>query len=373
MPLKANNMKILFVEPFDRTLFSFRKELLDSLIMEKHEIILCISKTKKVIDEYNAKGVTIVDVPLDLKDKNFLSNFKLKRTYKKIIKQYKPDLILSFTIKPNLYCACYAKNIPMIANVTGLGNLFKKNNIYSKIGIFLYKKYFKNVDYVFFQNKDGLSFFERNKIQLNNYKIIPGSGVNLDKFVPSKIDKKSNVVIFLFASRAIKEKGFNLMIESIPTIIENNKNVHFNFLSAEEDVLALPEARKVFVDYKQFVTLLDRRDDMQNVYRENDFLVLPSFYREGISNVLLESLACGRPIITTNDNAGCKEVLVDNINGFGVKSNDLDSLISALTKASFLNKDTIEKMGRSGREYVEKMFDRKLVINLYLDTINLLK
>ena len=109
---------------------------------------------------------------------------------------------------------------------------------------------------------------------------------------------------------------------------------------------------------------------MASVYSQNDFIVSPSFYREGISNVLLESLACGRPIITTIDNPGCKEVLQDNLNGFGVLSNDLDSLVSALEKAACTDKNRIEEMGLSGRKFVELNFDRKIVIQTYLETIN---
>ena len=106
---------------------------------------------------------------------------------------------------------------------------------------------------------------------------------------------------------------------------------------------------------------------------KNDFLISPSFYNEGISNVLLESLACGRPIITTNDNHGCMEVIRDGINGFGVESNNLESLYKAIEKAILLSKTEIEKMGIKGRQFVVENFDRNIVINTYLDTIEHLK
>lgn len=365
-------MKILFVEPHESSLFSFRKELLDTLIEKGYDIVLCIALTEKIAKEYSNK-IKIIDVPMNLKDKGITSNIELKNKYKRIIKKEKPDLIISYKIKPNIYCGLYSKKIPMIANITGLGNMFKSNNLLSKIGVFLYKKSFKNVSYIFFQNEDGLSFFKRNKIRINNFKIIPGSGVNIDKFVPTPIDKNNNNTNFLFASRAIKEKGFDLLLKAIPIILDKYKNVIFNFLCAEEDVYKSPLMHNIIDNYKDNIRIIKRTDDMRSVYTANDFLVSPSYYREGISNVLLESLACGRPIITTSDNPGCMEVLKDNINGYGVVSNNLDSLVLALEKAIKTNKDEIEKMGLIGREYVKTNFDRKIVINEYLDTIDNLK
>jgi len=362
-------MKILFVDPHESSVFSFRKELIDKLVDDGHKIILCTQSTNKIINEFSNRVYKIIDVKLDLKDKGILSNLNLKRTYKKIIKSEKPDLIISYKIKPNIYCGLYSKKIPMIANITGLGNAFKSNNLLSMISIFLYKKSFKNVDYGFFQNQDGLHFFRSNKIPINKYRIIPGSGVNVDKFIPTPIDTNADTVNFLFASRALKDKGFDLLIDAIPAVINKTKKVHFNFLSAEEDVFSNSSARNVFHNFKDFVTVLDRTDDMNLVYSQNDFTISPSFYREGISNVLLESLACGRPIITTKDNPGCMEVLQDNLNGLGVISNDLNSLIDAILKASNLSKNKIKKMGLSGREFVCKAYDRTIVINHYLEVI----
>ena len=361
-------MKILFVDPHESSLFSFRKELVDTLIEKGYDVVLCIESTQKISDEYSKKA-KIIDVPMNLKDKGIITNLKLKNTYKKIIKEEKPNLILSYKIKPNIYCGLYAKNIPIIANITGLGNMFKSKNLLSRLGVLLYRKSFKNVNYIFFQNNDGLAFFKANKIKINNFKIIPGSGVNTSKFLLTPIDKSNNVINFLFASRAIKEKGFNLLISAIPEVIKENQNVHFNFLSAEEDVLSDSDAKRVFEEYSKYVTIIKRSDDMSLIYSQNDFLVSPSFYREGISNVLLESLACGRPIITTNDNPGCMEVLEDGINGFGVVSNDLISLVSVLLKAASTAKEDIEKMGIVGRRFVTENFERRIVIDEYLKTI----
>lgn len=366
-------MKILFAEPFEMTLFCFRKELLDSLISEGHEIYLCINATERINKYYFDKVKSIININIDLKDKNIFSNIKLKNTFKKIIRLVKPDLILSFTIKPNIYCGFAAKKIPMIANITGLGNIFEKKGMLSKIGVFLYKIAFKNIDCVFFQNQDSLNFFNKHKIPVNHYKIIPGSGVNVSNFVPTSINKDKQNVEFLFASRLIKEKGFDLLLEAIPFVLEKHPNARFIFLCSKKEFFNNSLASGVYENFKENIIIFERTNDMRYYYAQSDFLVSPSFYREGISNVLLESLSSGRPIITTDDNPGCMEVLQNGVNGIGVKSNDLKSLVEALNKAASLPKNIIETMGLNGRDFVSKKFNRLNVIEMYLSQIDVYK
>ena len=366
-------MKILFANPYESSLFSFRKELLDALIANGHEIVLCVEKTKKVINEYEGKVIKIIDIKMNLKDRNIFKNLSIKKKYKKTIRTEKPDVILSFGIKPNIYCGLYAKQIPSFANITGLGNIETKNKILNKLIIHLYRKSFKNINCVFFQNKDEYEFFKKHKIPVNSYKFIPGSGVNISKFIPNNKAIEKDKRYFLYASRAIKEKGFNLLVEAIPKVLEKNEKAHFIFLSAEEDVFADEKAKEVFKKYNNNVTVLPRVDDMNNLYSSIHFLVSPSYYKEGISNVLLESLSCGRPIITTSDNFGCKETLIENINGYGVLSNDLNSLVAALVKACETPIEDIIKMGENGRKFVIKNFDRNLVIEAYLNALDHLR
>ena len=361
---------ILFVEPFESTLFNFRKELLDTLINKGFEIVLCTEKSNRTNTEYSSKVRQIIELNLNLKSVNPFENLKTKRQYKKIINKVKPDLIISYMIKPNIFCGIYAKNIPMIANITGLGSAFNKKGILSRISIYLYRKSFKNVSYVLFQNQSGYEFFVKNKITINNYKIIPGSGVNTSKFHVVDINTKSNLVNFLFASRAsVVEKGFSLLVNSIPNVVLKNKNIHFNFLVEQSEIELFPKEKKLLEDYKDYITILPRTNDMVGIYGKNDFLVSPSYYNEGISNVLLESLSCGRPIITTNDNPGCKEVLEEGVNGFGVCSKDKESLEQALIRASYLPKQQIFQLGLNGRKIVESKFNREIVINDYLSII----
>lgn len=365
-------MRILFVEPYANSLLSCRKELLDTLIERGHKIYLCLSSDDRVDDLYKNKVKEIIDVKVNLKNVRLFYNLRLLFTYKKIITRIKPELIISYSIKPNAYCGHYAKDIPMIANVTGLGKVFNKSGFLSKLCLWIYRKTFRNIQYVFFQNKESYDFLSAHKVRINNYKIIPGSGVNVDKFAYAPLTDDKHIK-FLFASRAIREKGIDLIYKAIPIIVNEYPNARFSFLEAEDVLCKGKKEKEFFEQYHDYIKVLPRSNDMPSVYAKHDFLLSPSYYKEGISNVLLESLSVGRPILTTYDNPGCKEVLVDGENGYGMKSNDFDSLVLALRKACETPKEKIIEMGINGREFVDKHFNRNIVINEYLDAIDRIK
>ena len=361
-------MKILFVENNDITLRSFRKELLDTLIDDGHKVCLVGEFGPKTIEEYNRK-TNLILVKTDLKSKSLIKNYILIRTYKNIIESFKPEILLSFTIKPNLYCNLKKHDFFSVANITGLGTSFDKKRLLNSIVLRLYKKSFKNVDFVMFQNKGALEAFNRNNIMINSYAIIPGSGVNEKVFPLQPLDNHDGIR-FLYPSRFIKTKGFYLLAEACPQVIEKYPNTHFIFAGYgdKKGINILSFLKK---QYPNNISVVTFTENISEIYKKADFIVSPSFYNEGISNVLLESLSMGRPIITTNDNYGCKEVLQEGINGYGVKSNNLESLLAALEKAVLTSKDEIKRMGESGHNFVIKNFNRKTTIETYRKIINL--
>lgn len=359
-------MKILFVENNDITLNSFRKELLDDLIRQKHQLCLVGEFKNKTLNKYASK-TTLYNIKTNLKSKSIFANYFLKKKYEQIIKDFGPDILLTFTIKPNIYCNLKKHDCISIANITGLGTSFNKNNFLQKIIVRLYKKSFKNVDYVFCQNESIISVLKSHNIPVKNSVLIPGSGVNIEKYRLSPLDEHNNIE-FLFPSRLIKEKGFFVLLDAIPEVLKKYPNCHFTFYGSsnkESDEFVKKNKLNDSPNY-EFHSF---SDDMNEIYKKCDFVVSPSFYNEGMSNVLLEALATGRPIITTNDNPGCKEILQENVNGFGVKSNNVDDLVKALCHAASLDKIKIEEMGKNGRKFVEDNFDRKIVINIYNQTI----
>lgn len=361
-------MKILFVEPNQDTLLCFRKELVDELIKQGHELFLCLKSSEIVDSLYGDKAKEIIKLDADLNNVNPFRNLSLIRRYKRIIKRIKPDIILSFTIKPNIYCGLYAKKSFMIANITGLGRAFNKKGLLNKIAMILYKHSFKNVDYIFFQNNHDYELFKDNKLIKNDYKIISGSGVNVSKFKKTSSVQRNNRD-FLFASRPLKEKGFDLLIQCIPEVALKFPDAKFSLLVKKSDICDC-SINRIVSNYSNNIEFLGRTDSMVDFYCKSSFLVSPSYYHEGISNVLLESLACETPIITTNDNPGCMEVLVEGVNGYGVISNNKDSLLRTLLKACSTSLDEINNLGANGRQYVSDRFNRNNVIKEYIELIN---
>lgn len=358
-------MKILFIDPNANNVIDFRKELIFKL-SNLHEVILVTEKTQRIIDVFSECDIQIINVKCNLTDKSLFSNLNLLFLYKKIIKQTKPNCILTYTIKPNLYVSLIKKKTYQIANITGLGQSFEKRGFLNSLVVFLYKLSFKNVEHIMFQNENIVQTFKKNNIDVNGFDVIPGSGVNLEKFkYKERIDDSK--ISFLYASRFIKSKGINLLISAIPIIIKKFYNA--NFILIGDYKKYRNELEELKNKHPNNFFYYDRVDNLMNFYKDCDFLVSPSFYKEGISNVLLEALAVGRPIITTSDNSGCKELLIEGLTGYGVKSNDLKSLICALEKACMTSKENINKMGLFGRKFVEEHFDRNLVIKKYIDLI----
>lgn len=358
-------MRVLFIENNENSLFSFRKELLDKLIDDGHEIYLATDFGERTINEYKDK-IHLIQLKSNLRNINIIKNIFTLNKFKKLIKRINPEVLLTFTIKPNIYSNLKRHNAYSIANITGLGSAFSGNKLITALVVKLYKKSFKNVNHVMFQNKNGLNTFKKYGIPCEHYSIIPGSGVNLNKFKLTELDRHDGCS-FLYASRFIKQKGIELLINAIPAVLEKHRDAKFIFAGSfkkYEKPLSLLSQR-----FPMNIELLERKNNIEDLYKKIDFLVSPSFYNEGISNVLLESLATGRPIITTNDNYGCKELLIEGKTGFGIQSNDLESLITSLNKACELSKDTIFEMGKYGHDFVSKNYSRKITILEYCNKI----
>ena len=289
------------------------------------------------------------------------------RNYRRLLKKIQPDIVLTYTIKPNVYggMACQLEKVPYIANVTGLGSAVENGGILQTITTALYKMGLRKAKKVFFQNEANLAFMKEKGIVKERYALIPGSGVNLKKYTYTDVPKKETID-FVYVGRMMKEKGFELYLQAAQAIKERYPQTRFHLCGDDED------------NYRELVKQLEEKgvviyhgrvDDMSAIYRTVDCTVHPTYYPEGMSNVLLESLACGRPIITT-DRPGCKEIVEDGVNGFVVKQRDLEDLIAKIDQFISLSPQERKQFGINGRKKVEKQFDRNIVIENYLEAIN---
>lgn len=354
--------KILFLVNHDVVIYNFRLELVERLLKEGHQVIIS-SPYGERIEDLKALGCEYHEIAIARHGMNPAKELKLIGEYKKLLDRIKPDMVFAYTIKPNIYgsIACRSRKIPCVTNITGLGTAVENGGIMQKITVILYKYAFTKVQRVFFQNTENMQFFTEQKIALGKHDLLPGSGVNLERF--AALDYPENdIVEFAFISRIMKEKGIDQYLEAAEYIHRKYPDTVFHVCgfcedAYEEKLKELTETGIIF--YHGMVR--DIKGFLQNVH----CTIHPTYYPEGLSNVLLESAACARPIITTN-RSGCREVIDDGINGFVVKQQDSADLIEKIEKFLALSWEERRAMGLSGRAKVEKEFDRQIVVEKYL-------
>lgn len=358
--------KILFLVNHDVVIYNFRLELVERLLADGHEVVIS-SPYGERIEDLKALGCEYREIDISRHGMNPLKELRLISEYKKLLDRVGPDMVFSYTIKPNIYgsIACRSRKIPCVTNITGLGMAVENGGLVQKITVMLYKYVFTKVRRVFFQNTENMQFFEKHKIALGKHALLPGSGVNLKRF--EAIDyPKNDTVEFAFISRIMKEKGIDQYLEAAKYIRDKYPNTVFHVCGFCED--AYEEKLKDLTD-KGIINYHGMVRDVKGFLKDIHCTIHPSYYPEGISNVLLESSACARPIITT-DRSGCREVIDDGVNGFVVKQRDTEDLILQIEKFLALTNEKRRQMGLNGRKKVEKEFDRNIVVNAYLNEIS---
>ena len=357
--------KVLILVNHDVVIYNFRRELVEKLLADGYQVIIS-SPYGERIDDLVEMGCKYIEAKIERHGTNPLNELKLLSYYKKLMRDVKPDVVLTYTIKPNIYGGLAAKKygIPYIANITGLGTAVEKKSIMQQITIILYKLAFSNIQRVFFQNTENMKFFRDNNIVVNKHRLVPGSGVNLDHFQVLDYPPEDTTE-FVFISRIMKEKGIDQYIEAAEYIIKKYPNTKFHVCGFCEERY---EETLKNLQNEGVLTYHGMVRDVREILKKTHCTIHPTYYPEGLSNVLLESAACGRPIITT-DRSGCREVVDHGINGYMVKQNSAKDLISKVEEFIQLTYEDKKMMGLAGREKTEKEFDRQIVVEAYLDEI----
>lgn len=358
-------MKYLFLSNSIGGLKSFRTEIIEKILRQGDAVHIC-SPLEISADFFESKGCIIHPIKLARHGINPFSEFGLINEYTSIIKSISPDIIFSYTIKPNIYGSIAAKlcKVPIIASVTGLGSAIENGGWLSKISCILIRYGMKSTDHVFFQNKESMLFFKNNNIALRSQSLVAGSGVNLERFQLYPYPEEDNGIHFLYTGRILKEKGVGLFLEAAKIIKQAFPNTFFHIVGIRDDI----EYSAKVEEYaeKNIIIFHGPQNDVIPFIRQSHCQIHPTYYPEGMSNVLLESAACGRPAITT-DKSGCKEIVEDNRTGFLVKQNDLQSLVDALKRFLSLPYNVKKEMGLNAHKKVVNEFDRNDVITEYLN------
>ena len=347
-------------------LHSFRKEVMQALLDAGYEVMISAPVDEKT-HFFEEMGCGIIDTQFNRKGTNPLKDMKLMFQYRKLIRKIRPCAVLSYTIKPNLYggMACALCGVPQIANITGLGSAVENPGVLQKLTILLYKIGLRKTKTVFFQNQANMDFCKAHKmVRPDVCKLIPGSGVNLTWHTFNEYPEDGPMK-FICLGRVMKEKGIEQYLACAEAITAKYPGTEFHIVGGcEEDYLGGIkdlEARGV-------VRFHDRQIDVRPFIAASHCTLHPSFYPEGMSNVLLESCAAGRPIITT-DRPGCGEIVDDGVNGYVVKQRDSEDLIEKVENFINLPYETKKQMGLAARAKVEKEFDRQIVVEAYLKEI----
>ncbi len=349
--------KILILVNDVTTIMQFRTELIRALVDAGNQVLVSVPKSDRNY-EIEELGATVIETKASRHGTNPLEDFSLYLTYRKLLKEHKPDFVFTYTVKPNAYggLACGQLKVPYASNVTGLG-VIENEGLLQKLMLMLYKVGCRKAKCVFFQNKANLEFFQSRGIVGSNVKLLPGSGVNIDKFsyLEYPQSEKTNIV---FVGRIIKDKGVFELAEAAKRF---GDNVQFTIVGDVEYGSENPFSNLTNVNCVGF------HKDVRPYLQDAHAVILPS-YHEGMANVLLEGASSGRPIIASLI-PGCQETFDEDVTGFGFTVKDVDSIKSAIDKFLCLSYEQKCEMGKKGRAKMEAQFDRRIVINNYFDII----
>lgn len=362
--------KVLFLANHFITLYSFRKELIKRLVSEGHEVFLSLpeSDDNKFFVELGCK---IVSTKIDRRGVNPVEDIFLILSYRRIIRKIKPDIIFSYTIKPNIYGSIVSNHygFKQVCNITGTGATFLRDSLVAKICKALYSISVKNCYKVFFQNRGDREFFIKNGLVKNNYDLIPGSGCNVKEYCYTPI-VNDGVIRFIYIGRVMQLKGIDEFLECAKSIKTKYPNTEFLIAGWNEE----ETSKQKVAEYqsKGYVKYLGFCKNIKEQIAQIQCTILASHGGEGVPNVILESAAMGRPCIVSNVN-GSVDVVEDGKTGFVFETGNANDLINKVEEFLALNENQRQEMGCAGRSKVEREFNREIVIKAYLKELENVK
>lgn len=350
-------------------LFNFRASTIRRLVELGHEIYVISPKdrySKHLVD----LGCILHHLDFSVEGMNLVFEARTVISTSSILRKIKPDVLLTFTPKANIYGGLAAGflGISYITNISGVGSKFYANILLRLILQIMYFFALKNSRHVFFQNSEDLdTFVSRKLISRNKCSLIMGSGVDIDQFsyVPGQ---RFTPMVFLFVGRLILEKGLTLLVEAAQVV---RHTTALDFQIRVVGKLAPDRTNSIsLTDLKiwEEMGLIDFIGETDNVAEELhkcDCLILPTFYGEGMPKSILEAASCGKPVITTKI-AGCREAVIDRNTGFLCEPRDIDSLVECIIRFCEMTESQYQDMAREARCRAEQEFSDEANISAYL-------
>lgn len=363
--------RIVVIDNHALPLVSIRKNLMKAIKDGGHELFVLTGKSE-AYDSLEAEGYHMIDVGYSVQ--NPISVLKYIFRLRKVLKEINPDIFLPFTIRPVLYgnLAASSLNIDTITNITGIGPLFTNSGLSYTVARTIYPFALRKTKKIFFQNFDDMEIFINKEFAPREIcERLPGSGVNYKHYAPIAATNKEEAFSFVFISRLVKDKGIGEYVEAARIMRKKYSEIKFKVIGPfwELNLKANTITKEDMAAWEEegIIQYLGEQKDIRPFVAAADTIVLPS-YREGTSNVLLESASMAKPLITTNV-TGCKEIVDDGETGFLCKVRDAEDLAEKMEAMYLLSEKEREEMGKRGREKVIKEFDRQIVIDAYLRAI----
>ncbi len=349
--------KILIITNHSYMLYRFRLELIQEL-MKSHEVVLSMPFVGHE-DDFKALGLKCIHTEIDRRGMDPKTDLKLMMTYYKQIREEKPDLVITYSIKPNIYAGlvCSWLNVPYCVNVQGLGTAFENPKL-KPLVVKLYTMALKKVKVAFFENAGNQELFLYERIvDRSRVHVTRGAGINVSQY-PYVEYPKNDVFRFLYLGRIMKEKGMDELFEAIEMLHEDGLKFVVDMVGFFED-----EYKEKVEEYvnRGLVVYHGFQSDPKPYYAAADCVVLPS-YHEGLSNVLLEGACTGRPLITSNID-GCRQALLGQYSGYLCEARNTKSLYAAMKRMIKATREEREFMGLTGHRFMNNTFDRRLVVD----------
>lgn len=353
--------RVLILTNSSGGLYDFRNEFVEALLQE-HQVFISLPDEVKT-KELRAEGAEIIQTPIHRRGMNPFEDIKLYLAYRSMMKKLQPELVITYTIKPNIYggMAAASLKIPHIATITGLGGAFDKKGLVLGLIVRLYRMGLRRTACVFFQNKENRELCRKYKIMGRAERLVMGSGVNLQRHIYEPYPE-DGTVRFLFMGRVMKERGILEFAAAAEKL--HSDQVHFEILGNCDE------------DYQDFLDELEKRGVIHQLgfhtevhpYVARASAIVVASFHEGMSNTLIEGAATGRPVIASRI-SGCKEAFEEGVTGFGFTPGNAEELIAAMERFLTLSQEERAGMGRRGREKMEREFDRRLVTAAYMEEV----
>ena len=358
--------KVLILANNDVGLYQFRQELIAELL-KKNKIYISLPYGD-MIEPLKKMGCKFIDTPVDRRGLNPIKDMELFIYYMELLKKVKPDLVITYTIKPNIYgsLACELLGIPYAVNITGLGTAFQKKGALRTLVTTMYKVSLRKAKVVFFENCENQQLFVDEKIiSQNRTCLLNGAGVNLEHYSYQEYPADNDEIRFLFVGRVMKEKGVSELFKAMRKLRKEGTNCYLDVVGGLEE-----NYESIIKRYESegWLRFHGYQEDVRPFIKNCHCFVLPSWH-EGMANTNLECAASGRPIITSNIH-GCLEAVVEGKSGFLCEKQNTKSLYYAMKRFTELSIQQKANMGIAGRKHMEKTFDKKTVIKDTIISLN---